>query len=106
MCVLLVFNAYDVEPIAALDQIAGLALGERKCGFLEFWNRATTANPSEFTAIFRADGVFRVLLRKLGEIPASLDLFEHVLGFLTRLFDAVRINLAIGTRQGSLYQNV
>ena len=104
--VLLVFDADDVEAITALDQIAGLAFGERKSSFFEFRNGAAAADPAQFSAALRAPGIVGVFLRQLCEIAAGLYFLQNVFGLLARFGDCFLIFFRTGRRERGLDQNV
>ena len=79
---LLVFDADDVEPVAALHQVAGLSLGERERRLFEFRNGAAAADPAQFAAVLGAAWIVGILRRQFREIAARLHLLQNVFGFL------------------------
>ena len=96
MSILLVFDANDMEAVAALDQVTSLSLAERERGILEFRHGAATADQPEFAATLGAAGIVRIFFRKLGEISAGLDLLQHVVGFRAGVGDGFRVFLGAG----------
>src|SRR5208282_3642669 len=107
MGVLLVFDADDLETEAALNQVAGLSLGEGKGGFVKFSYAGTAAaEPAQLAPVFGASGVFRIFLRQLGKISPRLDLLQYVFGFGPRIGNCFLILLLARRGQRSLDENV
>ena len=84
----------------------GLALGRVECGLLEFGNGLALGDRRIEATILRAAGIFRVLLRQLGEIGARLQLLLDILGLCLRSFHTLGIDLAVRSGRRRLNQDV
>src|SRR3954451_23836502 len=104
--VLLVIQTDNVKTVAALYEIADLALGKRKSDFLEFRNGLAAADPVQGSALLRTTGIFRILLRDLFEVRPALHLLQQVFGTALCFCRAFLVNLAVRSRKRCLDQDM
>src|SRR6185437_1966661 len=77
---LFILNLQDVVAELRLDDARGLSGSQRERRLVELGNGLTAVQPSEFAALVLAAGVVGVLLGQLGEVAASLDLLQQIVG--------------------------
>ena len=104
--ILAVVDADNVKPVAALHQITDLSFGLGERCFLKLWNRAALADPTQRTAFFGAARIFRIFLREIFKLRASLQLLKQIFGAMLRIGHAFLVYFAAGPGQRSLNQDV
>src|SRR5579872_5985710 len=95
-----------MEAIAALHQIAHLALGQCERGLLKLGHSLAAADPAERSTLLGAAWIFRILLSKSLELRATLELLQQVFGTVLGLGNSLFVDLAIRAGQRRLDQYV
>src|SRR6202007_656808 len=85
--VLLVVDADDVEAVAALYQIDDLPFWQRKGNLFKLGNSLAFADPSQRAILLSTARILGVLLGKIFELRAGLQLLEQIFGSMLRFRD-------------------